>query len=83
MALAQVFGIRVRQLRKSRGWNQESLAHAVGLAVTYLGQIERGQRNPSLAVVERFAQVFQVEAVSLLIPAPCPPDERTAPDAKP
>ena len=75
MGLAQVFGERVRQLRKSRGWSQEVLADAVGLAVTYLGQIERGQRNPSLRVVERFAQAFDVDAPSLLILAPCPPED--------
>ncbi len=74
MDLERVFGVRVRQLRKSRGWSQEALADAVGLAVTYVGQIERGQRNPSLKVVERFAEIFGVDAVSLLTPLPGYPD---------
>ena len=78
MGLAQVFGTRVRQLRKSRGWSQEVLADAVGLAVTYVGQIERGQRNPSLSVVERFAQVFEVDPIWLLTPGPDEPDGATA-----
>ena len=41
----------------------------MGLAVTYVGQIERGQRNPSLRVIEQFADVFGVDALSLLTPA--------------
>ena len=64
--LAQTFGTNVRKLRHARGLSQEALADAVGIAVSYLGQIERGQRNPTLAVVERFADVLQVQPTDLL-----------------
>jgi transcriptional regulator with XRE-family HTH domain len=67
MRLGQIFGRNVRRLRKERGLSQEALADEVGLAVTYVGQIERGQRNPTLDVVERFAEVLSVEAVQLLV----------------
>lgn len=66
MGLAQTFGANVRQLRQQRGLSQEALADAVGLAPTYVGQIERGRRNPTLGVVERFAAVLAVDPLQLL-----------------
>ncbi len=44
----------------------EALAHDVGLAYTYMGQIERGQRNPTLDVVERIAGVLSFDPLDLL-----------------
>jgi transcriptional regulator with XRE-family HTH domain len=41
------FGRRLCQLRKAAGLTQEALAHAAGLHWTYVGQIERGERNLS------------------------------------
>lgn len=66
MRLAQTFGQNVRRVRKARGLSQEVLADEVGLAVTYVGQLERGLRNPTLSVVERFATALSVPVLSLL-----------------
>jgi transcriptional regulator with XRE-family HTH domain len=66
--LAQVFGGNVRRLRLERGLSQEALADQVELAVTYVGQIERGRRNPTLDVVERFASALQADPLDLLRP---------------
>lgn len=66
MRLGQVFGINVRRLRRERGLSQEALADEVELAVTYVGQIERGLRNPTLDVVERFAEVLGTDPLDLL-----------------
>lgn len=66
MGLAQVFGQNVRRVRRERGMTLEALAHDVGLAYTYVGQIERGQRNPTLDVVERIAATLGAEPLSLL-----------------
>ena len=66
MGLAQIFGGNVRRLRIERGLSQEALADEVELAVTYVGQLERGVRNPTLKVVERFAAVLAVDALVLL-----------------
>jgi len=68
MGLAQVFGTNVRGRRQARGLSQEALADLVGLAPTYVGQIERGRRNPTLAVVERFAAALEIEPLDLLRP---------------
>lgn len=64
--LAQNFGSNVRRLRLERGLSQEALADQVELAVTYVGQIERGRRNPTLEVVERFARVLESDPLDLL-----------------
>ncbi|MBV9979033.1 helix-turn-helix transcriptional regulator [Bradyrhizobium sp.] len=66
MRLARILGTNVRKYRKERGLSQEALADEVELAVTYVGQIERGLRNPTLDVVERFAKVLRVKPLDLL-----------------
>lgn len=66
MGLAQTFGQNVRRVRQGKGMTLEALADEVGLAYTYVGQIERGQRNPTLGVVERIAAILGVDAVKLL-----------------
>ena len=66
MSLEQIFGRNVRQRRRELGLSQEALAHDVGLAVSYLGQIERGQRNTTLSVVERISGRLDVPAPVLL-----------------
>lgn len=49
------FGVRVRQLRMQAGHSQEGFAHECGLDRTYIGGIERGERNVSLANIEKIA----------------------------
>ena len=66
MRLAQALGQNVRRFRKERGMSQEALADEVKLAVTYVGQIERGKRNPTLKVVESFAKALGVKPLDLL-----------------
>ncbi|WP_025601321.1 helix-turn-helix domain-containing protein [Burkholderia sp. WSM2230] len=44
----ELFGKRVVELRKAKGWSQEKLALESGLARSYVGGIERGQRNIAL-----------------------------------
>lgn len=68
MRLHQVFGSNLRRLRRARGLTQEQLAHELDLDVSYLGQIERGERNTTLAVVEKAGLVFAVSPASLLDP---------------
>ena len=50
------FGERVRQLRKARGFSQASFAAACGLDRTYIGGIERGERNVALRNIEVIAK---------------------------
>ncbi|HEV2711420.1 MAG TPA: helix-turn-helix transcriptional regulator [Edaphobacter sp.] len=50
-----LFGARIRQLRKRRGLSQEALAHLAQLDRTYMGGVERGERNPSLLNIHKIA----------------------------
>ncbi|MGL5066045.1 MAG: helix-turn-helix domain-containing protein [Microcoleus sp.] len=62
----QQFGDRVRTLRKARGLSQEQLAEKTGLHRTYIGGIERGERNVSLINIVRLAKALDVPPSDLL-----------------
>lgn len=64
--VAKAFGKNVKRVRIERDLSQEELADEVKLAVTYLGQIERGLRNPTLNVVEDLAKALKVKLHDLL-----------------
>lgn len=53
-------GKRVRHLRKALGWSQEALGEKAELHPTYVGGIERGERNVSLVNLCRLAEAFQL-----------------------
>jgi transcriptional regulator with XRE-family HTH domain len=55
-----VFGQRVRELRTAKGFSQETLALACDLDRTYIGGIERGERNVSIVNVQRIATALGV-----------------------
>lgn len=55
MDAVATFAKRVRELRKQLGVSQEELAHASGLHRTYVGAVERGERNITLLNAERIA----------------------------
>lgn len=56
----QRFGERVRELRKVRGWSQEKLGEETDRHWTYIGGIERGERNPTIVVVADIAKAFGI-----------------------
>jgi transcriptional regulator with XRE-family HTH domain len=64
-----VFAANVRRLRTEAGLSQESFADACGLHRTYIGSIERGERNVSLDNVERIACALGVSIATLFAPA--------------
>lgn len=60
MEWEKIVGANVRRLRKERGLSQESLAGDAGLAMRHLGRIERGEGNPTVAILARLADVLGV-----------------------
>jgi transcriptional regulator with XRE-family HTH domain len=60
------FGQRVRELRTAKGWSQEGFAHEVGLDRTYVGGIERGERNVALRNVDKLAKTLGVSLSELM-----------------
>ena len=63
--LREAFGGRVRELRKARGFSQEELAHRAGLHYTYVGGIERSERNPALVNIGKIARALKVPLAEL------------------
>jgi transcriptional regulator with XRE-family HTH domain len=65
-SLRQVLATNLRLLRNERGWSQEDLAAEAGLHRTFVGAVERAERNNSLDNIEKLALAIGVEPWSLL-----------------
>lgn len=61
-----IFGSKVRELRKARHLSQEALAEAAGVNRSYLSEIEQGIVSPTIIVVLRLAKAFDVPASDLV-----------------
>jgi transcriptional regulator with XRE-family HTH domain len=64
--LQRQFGTTVRAERKSRQLTQQQLAFEASLSLTYVGEIERGQRMVSLDTLQRLAAAMKMTAADLL-----------------
>jgi transcriptional regulator with XRE-family HTH domain len=60
------FGNRVRELRKEQKISQEDLAHKAGFHRTYIGMIERAERNITLGNIERISIALNIPITKLL-----------------
>lgn len=56
----------LRRLREAKGWSQEDYADRADIHRTYVSDIERGRRNPTITVVEKLAKPFDLRAGDLL-----------------
>ncbi len=61
-----LFGKRLAEIRRQKGWSQEKLALESGLARSYLGGVERGQRNIAVVNICKLAQALGVEPAELM-----------------
>lgn len=52
------FGVVLRQLREKAGFSQDSFAHATGYHRNYIGQLERGEKSPSLSALFNLSQAL-------------------------
>jgi transcriptional regulator with XRE-family HTH domain len=66
MELKVQLGVNIRRRRQQSGLSQEGLAAASGLHRTYVGAVERGERNVTLATLEKLASALNLEVVDLL-----------------
>lgn len=64
----ELFGLRLRELRKSKGISQEKLALESGVARSYVGEVERGKRNIALLNIYKLAETLGVKPSALLEP---------------
>lgn len=61
-----VVGENLRRLRRQMGFSQESFGEHVGWHRTFVGAVERGERNLTLRTIERLADQLQVHPLALL-----------------
>lgn len=65
--IEKVFGQVLQQLRKERGLSQEELGFESGYHRTYISQLERGKKSPSLQTVFQLAKVLNVEPSEIVV----------------
>tara|TARA_B100002049_G_C15998818_1_gene340568 strand:+ start:77 stop:292 length:216 start_codon:yes stop_codon:yes gene_type:complete len=61
----KAFGQRVRELRKERGYSQESFAALAGVDRSYMGQIERGEKNITLVKLFQISDALKLKPSNL------------------
>lgn len=64
--ILRIFGDNVQQLRKAKGISQEKLAELAGLHRTYIGMIERAEKNITLCNIEKIAEALNVQIKDLI-----------------
>lgn len=64
--VAQVFGERLRELREKRGETTRSLAETAGMSYTYVSDLERGIKTPTLATIVRLAIALRCKVTQLV-----------------
>jgi transcriptional regulator with XRE-family HTH domain len=66
MDLLTRFATNVRKLREKKKLSQKALADKVGISVSYVSMLERGQRSPPLETIEKMAKALGVPPANLL-----------------
>ena len=67
MDVVQLLGVNVRHHRKLKGMSQEELALEAGMERSYVSDLERGTRNPSVRALGRLALALGIQPQQLLI----------------
>jgi len=58
-------GKKIAELRKKRGFSQEDFAHECGFHRSYMGALERGEKNVTIQMVERVAKALKISLAEL------------------
>lgn len=64
--LCKTIGQNIRGLREEKGWTQEELSAKADVHISYIGQIERGLRHPSLNVLFKIANALTKDVTEIL-----------------
>ena len=59
-------GKRIRFYREAKKWSQEVFAEKLGLSLTYIGMIERAEKNITLCNIEKISKALNVSIIDLL-----------------
>ncbi len=66
MDIRKRLGSNVKNLRLKKGWSQEDFADRSDIHRTYVSDIERARRNPTITIVEKLAKALEVHASKLI-----------------
>ncbi|MEX0957635.1 MAG: helix-turn-helix transcriptional regulator [Rhizobiaceae bacterium] len=66
MDIRQRLAANLRRARQQKGWSQEQLAFEADIHRTYISDLERGSRNPTISVVDRLAKALKTSLGELL-----------------
>lgn len=66
MDIRQRLAVNLRRLRQQKQWSQEQFAFEAGIHRTYISDLERGARNPTISVVDKIALCLGVKVGELL-----------------
>jgi transcriptional regulator with XRE-family HTH domain len=64
--IREVLGANLKRLRSAKGWSQEQYAFEAGIHRTYVSDIERGARNPTIEILAKLAKPLGVEPADLI-----------------
>ena len=78
--ITRIIGQRIRNYRSRRGWSQEKLAEMAGCHPTYIGQVERGEKNATMESIAKISSALGVSLSELfeLIGGELPPEQNEA-----
>lgn len=65
-AMTKLIGLRIRNYRIQSGLNQEQLAELAGCHPTYIGQIERGEKNATIESILKITKALKISLLSFL-----------------
>ena len=65
-AIDTYFGQQVKQLRAACGFSQEELAFLAGISGSYLGRLERGEKSPTIGIVQKVAEALGMSTSELM-----------------
>ena len=74
--LAELLGVRIAEIRKSRKWTQSQLAERLDVEPETISRFERGATVPSLHTLEKLAQTLRVSIGDLLVESSTVPDDQ-------
>ena len=66
MDIRQRLGSNLRTRRSEKGWSQEEFADRAGIHRTYVSDLERGSRNPTIMILQKLAEALGTEAADLI-----------------
>lgn len=79
MTIARELGERLRAYRTQRGWSQEELAERADLHTTYIGQLERGEKNATIESISKVAAALDISLSKLFENISLAPSEKDTP----